>query len=136
MKHVRLLFLLTSVLAWTGCDSGSDPDLFGASLFDGMGTLVLEGDLRLDIEAGGPEDGTREVTGTWRLGPPGGSSASGPLQGTVLGTEMDVVLDEPNQSDSGFNLRGTYDGDRFAGTWSRITIAGPQPQGPFEAVRQ
>lgn len=134
MKRFLLyLFLATALI---GCDSESDADTFRASLFDEADTLVLEGELRMDIESGGQQGEPREVTGTWRLGAPGGSdSSSGQLRGELLGSSMDVSLMEPTQDDAGYDLSGTYDGDRFAGTWSELTIAGPQPRGSFEAVR-
>ncbi len=141
MKRLLLFLLLTSAAAGFGCDSSStsgDTGTFQASLFDASGTLVLGGELRLVIEAEGSEDAAREVTGSWQLEGRNGQAdpvpASGTLRGRLLGNGITLSLDQ-EAADVGTDLTGTYEGSRIAGTWSTITIAGPVPQGAFEAER-
>lgn len=127
----RLLALLALLLALAGCDSGTDADAFQLSAFDPDGRLVLDGELRLDIASD-------EVTGRWELEGRNGYPTPQPASGAVTGDgglgaiELQLLQ---GVSDSGFLLDGTFDGDRIEGTWSTLTIAGPVPQGTFEAVR-
>lgn len=127
----RLLALLVLLLALAGCDSGTDTDTFQFSAFDADGRLVLDGELRLNFASD-------DVTGRWELvgrnGYPTPQPASGAVRGEEDAGQVELRLLH-EASDSGFVLEGSYDGDRIAGTWSTVTIAGPMPQGAFEAVR-
>ncbi len=138
MKRLLFLLALGTSLAWTGCDSGSDDDVFSISMLDQGNEVAFQGELRLLIEEVGSADEPGEVTGRWQLERTGSStSSSGQVQGTLGGFGlMQLSLEEPDISDSGFGLQGTYDGDTYSGTWSTVTIAGPQPGGTFEAVRE
>lgn len=139
MKRVLAGLLLGSVLALGGCDSSTDPDAFLLSAFDPDERLVLVGELRLSFGEEGPEDGLREVSGTWTLDGRGGYPTPQPASGGVRGEvhlnaiELHLLQDV---SDAGFALEGSYDGDRIVGAWSTVTIAGPVAQGTFEAVRE
>jgi hypothetical protein len=133
----RLLALLALLAVFAGCDSSStDAEVFSLSAFDAEARLVLEGELRLALEPLAPEP--EEATGRWQLEGRNGYPTPQPPHGAVrgeahLGAVELRLLHEA--SDSGFILEGTSDGDRIAGTWSVVTIAGPVPQGSFEAVR-
>jgi hypothetical protein len=136
-----LVFLLLAPLVWAGCDSvsggdsGEDSGTFQTSLFYPSGASALRGEMDLAFEDESVDSEPREVTGTWQFRVSGGpSSASGALQGTVLGSEIEVHLQE--SPESGFILQGTYDGDRMEGTWATFTVDGVVPSGTFEAVRE
>lgn len=138
----RTLFLVSLLLApitWIGCDSDPNADAFRLTLADAEGALVYTGDLRLTIERPGPADEPGEVTGRWRLDGAGEVPAPTPSAGAVIGSTSEGQIDMTlvvEASDSGYSLSGTYDGDRMAGAWSTITIAGPVPSGTFEALRE
>ena len=127
----RLLALLVLLLALAGCDSSTDADPFRLSAFDADARLVLDGELRLDFDGD-------EVTGRWELEGRNGYPTPQPASGAVRGEERDGFIELQllqDVSDAGFLLEGTFDGDRMEGAWSTVTIAGPVPQGTFEAVR-
>ena len=132
------VFLLLLTL-WVGCDSGSETDTFQVTLSDLDGVAVLAGELRLVIERAAAPDEPEEVTGRWRLEGVGAFPDPTPASGVVIGSTsaglVDLTLDL-DASDSGFNLFGSYDGNRMEGTWSSITIAGPVPGGAFLAIRE
>lgn len=140
MRRFTFLFLLVTLAVWAGCDSNPDTDTYRVTLTDTNGVAVYRGELRLTIEESGAADEPGDVTGVWELEGVGSVPPdSGPLSGSVIGNtslgrvEMSLVGEA---SDSGFGLTGTYNGDRMAGEWETITIAGPMPSGTFEAVRE
>ena len=137
MLRSWIFVLLLSL--WVGCDSGTDIDRFQVTLSDTDGIAVLTGELSLNIEQSAASDDPGEVTGRWRLEGVGSVPDPTPASGVVIGStsagQVDLTLDL-DASDSGFNLFGSYDGNRMEGTWSSITIAGPVPGGAFLAIRE
>ncbi len=135
---MRLLVLLfASLLVLAACDSSStSSDSFTFAAFDADQRLVLEGTLDLVFEEAG--SGREDITGTWSLQGrneyPTPQPATGSVRGEAHGDTVEVRLSQ-NVSDAGFLLEGTRSGGRITGTWSTITVAGPVPQGTFEAVR-
>ena len=138
---IQRLLLAGLLLVATGCDSSTseaDTGTYRATLFDAEDAPVYEGELRLVIDAEGPEDAARDVSGTWTLqgvgDQPDPDPASGALAGRLSAGRIVLTL-QTGASDSGIELDGAYSSDRVEGTWSRITIAGPVPAGAFVAVQ-
>lgn len=133
----RLLLLPVLLLVLAACDSSSTAtDTFVLAAFDADERLVLEGELDLVFEEAGA--GHEEVTGTWSLQGRNGYPTPQPASGAVRGEAHHGAIEFrllQDASDSGFYLEGTRSGGRITGTWSTITIAGPEPQGAFEAGR-
>lgn len=140
IKRLLAGLLLVAPL-WAGCDSSSDSspetDTYSLTLSDEGGTAVLGGELRLVIEDG--QNGPGDVTGSWELtgrnGQPDPMVTSGSVSGELLANDILIRLDM-DVADSGIELDGVYTTDQIIGEWSEITIAGPEPRGSFEAVRQ
>jgi hypothetical protein len=138
MKRLLFCALLGVALVGVGCDASSETDTYSVTLSDEDGAPVYTGELRLKIEPAGPADEPGEVTGRWQLGDVGDAPSLVETSGVVRGSttegvvEIDLVMEA---SDSGIELGGTYDGDRMAGEWATVTIAGPIPSGTFEAIR-
>ncbi|MBL7959210.1 hypothetical protein JNL27_03120 [bacterium] len=60
---------------------------------------------------------------------------SGMLSGLIDSTHISIGLDN-GSTDSGYNLDGNWDGDKFVGLVYEITIGAPILVGDFEATKK
>ena len=113
---------------------GSLPSSYSYSGYNSKGVLVVLGSITLAVTD------SQDVSGTWRLeciaqgekvGP---QTGSGTLQGSFQDSRIAVNLN-PGWMDNNVFLSGTFDKDRFSGTWMWSTFVGPTAEGRFEAIK-
>jgi hypothetical protein len=113
---------------------GSYPTSYSYKGYNSKGVLVVIGSMTLAVTD------SRTVSGTWKLdcialgenvGP---QTGNGTLAGSVQDARVMVNLN-PGWADNNVFLSGSFDNDRFVGTWMWSTYIGPTSQGTFEALR-
>lgn len=140
MVRLPAALLVAALLFSTACDSADEPSAelrYVLSLLDNDGATAAAG--RLVFEAR-PVQG-KAGGGSFTLTASGGGPLT-PLTDTegaftsLFTIEGDLVLSvqDPNTTDAGLHLIGTYDGRAYDGEWGTITFAGYTPQGRFLAV--
>jgi hypothetical protein len=135
--HKLLLLIALLAIPLAGCDSSISANLnYDVELRSlDNATTVGTGELRFDSE---PRSGS-SVTGDFTLVADGGgpieplSITSGSFTASFEGDSLVVTILSPSTSDVGLRLNGEFDADTYAGTWSEITIAGPELRGVFTA---
>ena len=113
---------------------GSSPSSYSYNGYNSKGLLVVVGSITLVVTD------SQVVSGTWTLeciaqgekvGP---QTGSGTLTGSFQNSRVAVNLN-PGWVDNNVFLSGTFDKDRFIGSWMWSTFAGPTSEGRFEALR-
>jgi hypothetical protein len=141
--QLSLMFVLT--LSISACSDngdtavgtplpGSFPTTYSYRGYNSKGALVVVGSVTLAVTGGSI------LGGTWALecivpgenvGP---QTGSGTLAGTIQGAKANLDLN-PGWADNNVFLSGTFETDRFIGSWTWSTFAGPTSAGTFEAVK-
>jgi hypothetical protein len=112
----------------------SSPTSYSYRGYNSKGLLVVVGSMTLALTD------SQTVSGTWRLecvapgenvGP---QTGSGTLRGSIQGARVMVDLN-PGWADNNVFLSGSFDKDRFSGTWMWSTFVGPTSEGKFEALK-
>ena len=113
---------------------GSLPSSYSYSGYNSKGVLVVLGSITLAVTD------SQVVSGTWRLeciaqgekvGP---QTGSGTLKGSIQDSRVALNLN-PGWADNNVFLSGTFDKDRFSGTWMWSTFVGSTSEGRFEALK-
>jgi hypothetical protein len=113
---------------------GSLPSSYSYSGYNSKGVLVVVGSMTLAVTD------SQVVSGTWALeciaqgekvGP---QTGIGTLQGSYQNSRVALNLN-PGWMDNNVFLSGTFDKDRFIGTWMWSTFVGSTAQGRFEAIK-
>ncbi|MCX6142957.1 MAG: hypothetical protein NTZ35_07030 [Ignavibacteriales bacterium] len=114
--------------------SGGSPSSYSYSGYNAKGLLVVAGSMTLAVTD------SWTVSGTWTLkcvapgenvGP---QTGSGTLTGSIQGARVMVNLN-PGWADNNVFLSGSFDKDRFSGTWMWSTFVGSTAEGRFEAIK-
>ena len=140
MQSPMQKFLLAAALLavpLAGCDSSVSANLNYDVELRGLDnvTTVGTGEFRFDSE---PRRGST-VNGDYSLVAVGGgpvvplTDTNGTFTGAFEGDSLVVRVLSPTTSDVGLRFAGEFDSDTYAGSWSEITIAGPQLRGTFVA---
>lgn len=95
------------------------------------------GEIRFDTA---PRTGA-ETTGTFTLQRTGGgpvpplTTTTGTFRASIeAGGDLLVQINPSGSTDTGIQLQGDYSAASYTGTWSEVTIAGPQERGTFTAT--
>ena len=113
---------------------GGYPTSYSYSGYNSKGQLVVVGSMTLAVTD------SQTVSGTWALqcvvpgenvGP---QTGSGTLLGSIRGARVTVNLN-PQWVDNNVFLSGSFDKDRFSGTWMWSTLVGSTAEGKFEALK-
>jgi hypothetical protein len=113
---------------------GGPPASYSYSAFNSKGQLVVVGSMTVAMMD------SRIVSGTWRLecvaqcenvGP---QTGTGTLRGSIQESTVTINLN-PGWADNNVFLSGSFDKDRFSGTWMWSTFVGPTSEGTFEALK-
>jgi hypothetical protein len=110
------------------------PSSYSYSGYNSKGTLVVVGSMTLAVTD------SQIVIGTWaleciapgeQLGP---QTGSGTLRGSIQESRVALNLN-PGWVDNNVFLSGTFNKDRFSGTWMWSTFVGSTAEGRFEAIK-
>jgi hypothetical protein len=113
---------------------GSSPISYSYRGYNSKGVLVIVGSMTLAMSD------SSTVRGTWKLDciaqgeKVGPQTGSGTLAGIIREAGVMVNLN-PGWADNNVYLTGSFDKDRFIGTWMWSTYVGPTSQGTFEALK-
>lgn len=130
--------LLVSVTAGAaGCDALTAPGPAGSyryTSYDTTGVAVVTGWFTMNIADSGP------VSGEWHFSPLGKPQGIGPQtgDGRLVGSFRDGRLWielNPQVFDDNLQLIGTFQGNRYAGTWTWSSFIGVTNHGTFEAMQ-
>jgi hypothetical protein len=141
------MFVTVLVLAFTdnACQDNGEPvasmpplpgppTSYSYSGYNSKGVLVVVGSMTLAVAE------SQLVSGTWTLGcivpgeKVGPQTGSGILRGSIEEARVSIDLN-PGWADNNVFLSGTFDKDRFIGTWMWSTLIGSTAAGRFEAVK-
>ena len=110
------------------------PTSYSYSGYNSKGLLIVVGSMILAVTD------SQVVSGTWALeciaqgekvGP---QTGSGTLKGIIQDSRVALNLN-PGWADNNVFLSGTFDKDRFSGTWMWSTFVGSTSEGRFEALK-
>lgn len=141
MKNACVLPTLLFAVLWVGCTgTGSPtqvvpPGAFAYTSYDTTGVALVTGWFTMSVSD------SSAISGEWHFWSIDDREGIGPQtgEGTLVGgfAEGEVWLElHPQVVDNNLQLRGTLEGDRYAGEWTWITFAGVTSHGTFEALRR
>jgi hypothetical protein len=146
LRHLAIFILSTAIVCFDACkdigeaDTGSPspggiPGTYSYKGYNADGSLMVTGTMIFVVAS------DSSVSGTWtfvavsssdKVGPQVGS---GRLVGAMRNGTVSINLN-PGWADNNIFLVGTLGPDRFSGTWTWATFAGPTASGMFDASKK